>query len=132
MRRAVCLALALGVAQAAAAQEPPPVRNGTESGRTLRAPGQDDSFSFAIFGDRTGGPVSGLKVLRDAVTMTNHLDPSFVMTVGDMVQGYTTAPRWLRQMRQYKGFYAEEWKVYVYILYGFFLILTVLTPYNSC
>jgi 3',5'-cyclic AMP phosphodiesterase CpdA len=98
--------LASGVGFAQDAEDPvgrAPVRGGTPSRQTLRAPAQERAFSFAIFGDRTSGDAAGLEVLRAAVTTTNHLDPSFVMTVGDMIQGYTTAPKWVRQMREYKG-----------------------------
>ncbi len=84
------------------ASEPPAVAAGTDSGVTLRAPAERQAFSFAIFGDRTGGERGGLQVLRDAVRMTNDLDPDLVLTVGDLVQGYNRPGQWLAQMRDYK------------------------------
>ncbi|MFH0946133.1 MAG: metallophosphoesterase, partial [Planctomycetota bacterium] len=85
------------------AQEGKPVRAGTESGRTLLSPPERESFSVVLFGDRTTGDASGLEVLRAAVLDTNWLDPDFVMTVGDMVQGYVGEERWLQQMREYRA-----------------------------
>ena len=87
----------------ALAQGSKPVRAGTDSGRRLLAPPERESFSVVLFGDRTTGDASGLKVLRAAVRDTNLLDPDFVMTVGDMVQGYTGKKRWLQQMREYQA-----------------------------
>lgn len=65
-------------------------------------PAEDNAFTFVVFGDRTTGPANGLAVLADAVRDTNLLEPDFVMTVGDLVQGYNTEPDWLAQMREYK------------------------------
>ncbi len=66
------------------------------------APTDRDSFSFVVFGDRTGGRGSGVRVLEQAVRATNELDPEFTMTVGDLVQGYADQTSWLRQAREYK------------------------------
>ncbi|MCA8981974.1 MAG: metallophosphoesterase [Planctomycetes bacterium] len=79
-----------------------PVRAGTESGQDLRSPLERESFTTVIFGDRTGGDRSGLDVLREGVRMASRLDPDFVMTVGDLVQGYNRAAEWLPQMIEYK------------------------------
>lgn len=78
------------------------LRAGTDSEIHLRAPDEVEAFSFVVYGDRTGGPDSGLAILADAVEMTSHLDPEFVMTVGDLVNGYNEERDWLRQMREYK------------------------------
>lgn len=80
-----------------------PVRAGTASGIELRAPAERDGFSFVLFGDRTTGDQAGLKVLEEGVAMANRLDPDFVLTVGDLIQGYGPAEDWLREMREYKG-----------------------------
>jgi len=79
-----------------------PVYAGTDFGRQLTAPPEQDEFSFVIFGDRTGGPRSGLKVLEDGVTMANRLGPAFVMTVGDLVEGYNKPEEWLAQAKEYQ------------------------------
>ncbi len=75
-------------------------RNGS---KLLPLPKQDDCFFFAIFGDRTGGKPSGLKILRQAVADTNLLDPDLVMTVGDLVEGYNKPKQWLEQTREFKA-----------------------------
>jgi hypothetical protein len=69
----------------------------------LPLPKEDDAFSFVIFGDRTGGPAEGVKILAEAVGDVNLLEPDLVMTVGDLVQGYNETPQWLGQMREFKG-----------------------------
>lgn len=71
-------------------------------GASLELPVEDDAFMFAIFGDRTGGPAVGIEILRDAVDDVNLVEPDFVMTVGDLVNGYNETPEWLVQMREFK------------------------------
>ena len=46
-----------------------------------------DHFQFAIVADRTGGHREG--VFADAVGKLNLLQPEFVMSVGDLIEGYT-------------------------------------------
>ena len=48
-------------------------------------PVEEDAFTFAVFGDRTGGPADGVKVLAEAVRDANLVEPDLVMTVGDLV-----------------------------------------------
>lgn len=45
-----------------------------------------DNFQFAVVGDRTGGGRSG--VFQGAVDVLNLLQPEFVMSVGDFIEGY--------------------------------------------
>jgi hypothetical protein len=68
----------------------------------LPLPAEKDAFSFVVFGDRTGGPADGVNVLADAVRDVNLLEPDLVMTVGDLVQGYTEDPEYSVQAREYK------------------------------
>ncbi|MBM3987427.1 MAG: hypothetical protein FJ294_05675 [Planctomycetes bacterium] len=70
---------------------------------TLPLPDEQDAFSFVIFGDRTGGPADGVKVLAQAVDETNVIRPDLVMTVGDLVQGYNDQPAWQKQADEYSG-----------------------------
>ena len=70
---------------------------------TLPLPNEKDAFFFVVYGDRTGGPDEGISVLKDAVHDTNLLEPDFVWTVGDLIQGYNTTEPWIRQMEEYKG-----------------------------
>ena len=50
-----------------------------------------DNFQFAILGDRGGG-ASPLGTYERAMEQLNWLQPEFVMSVGDYVEGYTTVP----------------------------------------
>ena len=45
-----------------------------------------DHFQFAIVSDRAGGHRPG--VFMDAVNKLNLLQPEFVMSVGDLIEGY--------------------------------------------
>ncbi len=69
----------------------------------LPLPSEEDAFFFVVFGDRTGGPADGVKVLAEAVDDVNLLEPDLVMTVGDLVQGYNETPEWMVQMVEFKG-----------------------------
>ncbi|HEV7279927.1 MAG TPA: LamG-like jellyroll fold domain-containing protein [Pirellulaceae bacterium] len=64
---------------------------------------EEDAFTFAVYGDRTGGPPEGVNILADAVRDTNLVEPDMVMTVGDLIQGYNGREEWLVQMREYKA-----------------------------
>lgn len=85
------------------ASAPKTVRTSRDAPLALSAPESEDVFHFAIYGDRTGGPASGVDALRRAVVETNLIDPDLVMTVGDLVQGYNETPQWLEQMREYRS-----------------------------
>ncbi|MEO1993213.1 MAG: metallophosphoesterase, partial [Pirellulales bacterium] len=69
----------------------------------LPLPSEEDAFTFAVFGDRTGGQPEGVDVLADAVRDVNLLEPDLVMTVGDLVNGYNQTDEWLTQMREFKS-----------------------------
>ena len=49
-----------------------------------------DQFQFAVVTDRTGGHRA--KVFSQAITQLNLLQPEFVVSVGDLIEGYTTKP----------------------------------------
>lgn len=74
-----------------------------ESPVTLELTDEAESFSFAVFGDRTGGPPEGVQVLADAVRDVNIIGPDLVMTVGDLIQGYNRTPQWMVQAEEFKG-----------------------------
>ena len=79
------------------------VRSSRRGARHLPLPKSDDVWHFVVYGDRTGGPAEGIKILDQAVTDTNLLDPDLVMTVGDLVQGYNTQDPWIEQMNEFRG-----------------------------
>lgn len=104
MRRLETAALAaLLLAPTAATQSPDRFLTDRKSPVELALTDEADSFTFAVFGDRTGGPPEGVLVLADAVRDTNILGPDLVMTVGDMVQGYNDTPAWLAQTMEFRG-----------------------------
>lgn len=92
--------LLLVLAAAASAQH---VHTDRSAARRLPLPKEDGVWHFVVFGDRTGGPAEGIRVLEQAVRDTNLLDPDLVMTVGDLVQGYNETPQWMEQMREFHG-----------------------------
>ncbi len=73
----------------------------------LPLPKEQDAFTFIVYGDRTGGPDSGVSILADAVRDTNLLEPDFVMTVGDLINGYSNEDVWMKQMKEYKSIMNE-------------------------
>lgn len=92
-----------------ATEAPTPARFVTsrKSEIVLPLPEEKDAFTFVVYGDRTGGPVDGVKVLADVVRDTNLLEPDMVMTVGDLVNGYNDTPAWLEQAKEYKTIMSE-------------------------
>ena len=69
----------------------------------LPIPSEEEAFTFAVFGDRTGGQPEGVDVLADAVRDVNLIEPDLVMTVGDLVNGYNRTDEWLVQMLEFKS-----------------------------
>ncbi|MDY3553721.1 metallophosphoesterase [Gemmata sp. JC717] len=55
---------------------------------SLKLNNDPDQFTFAVVSDRTGGHRE--KVFSRAVQQVNWLQPQFVMSVGDLIEGYTT------------------------------------------
>jgi len=88
------LALSLVVLVASCASEQPEQAQTPPAGpapwtRPIPAADSDSAaFTFAIVADRTGGARPG--IFEDAVRKLNLLQPDFVMSVGDLIQGYTT------------------------------------------
>ena len=76
-------------------------------GAALDLPVEEEAFTFAVFGDRTGGPHKGINVLAQAVADVNLIEPDLVMTVGDLINGYADDKVWLPQMKQYKEVMGE-------------------------
>ena len=66
-------------------------------------PKEEGVFHFVVFGDRTGGPKDGVKILAEAVRDTNLLGPDLVMTVGDLINGYNDDAEWKAQAAEYTG-----------------------------
>ncbi len=65
----------------------------------------ESSFQFAVIGDLTGGYRHG--VFPQAVEKANAIAPDFVMSVGDLIEGYTEdTAQILRWWRQFDGWVA--------------------------
>src|SRR5262245_45196165 len=71
--RARVLAGALSLCAATLAQEPRIHTDRPTGAQLLKLPKEDDAFGFVVFGDRTGGPPEGMKILEQAVADTNLL-----------------------------------------------------------
>ncbi len=70
---------------------------------SLELNNDDCQFQFAIVTDRTGGHRPG--VFMDGVRKLNLLQPEFVMSVGDLIEGYTEDTVELeRQWEEFTGF----------------------------
>jgi predicted phosphodiesterase len=61
--------------------------NGANPWTHLNLYNNPDNFRFAIVADRTGGHRPG--VFADAVEKLNLLKPEFVVSIGDLIEGYT-------------------------------------------
>lgn len=73
---------------------------------SLELNNSSDRFQFAIVTDRTGGHRPG--VFMKGVRALNLLQPEFVMSVGDLIEGYTEDLEELdRQWDEFDGFIAQ-------------------------
>lgn len=100
----------LAFSSEAQAQENPEKRHvhtNRKNAKRLPLTKEKGVWHFVVYGDRTGGPKSGLKILKTAVKDTNLLDPDLVMTVGDLINGYNTTKPWLKQMKEYTGIMSQ-------------------------
>lgn len=73
-----------------------------------------DSFQFAIVTDRTGGHRPG--VFMDGVRKLNLLQPEFVVSVGDLIEGYTEdLERLNREWNEFDSFVAQLEMPFFYV-----------------
>jgi 3',5'-cyclic AMP phosphodiesterase CpdA len=66
--------------------------------RGSELPVSQEDFRFVIVGDRTAGPEQGL--MPQAFHEINQLSPDFVVSVGDLIEGYSDKPATIHQMWQ--------------------------------
>ena len=65
-----------------------------------------EDFSFVIVTDRTGGHRPG--VFKSAMPKVNLLEPAFVVSVGDLIEGYTSDQTHLdEQWDEFEGFISQ-------------------------
>ena len=74
----------------------------------LDANASPESFQFVVVSDRTGGHRSG--VFSRAVQQVNLLQPEFVMSVGDLIEGAATPEANRKQWEEFDG-YAKQFKM---------------------
>ena len=68
----------------------------------LKLNNQSQNFQFAIVTDRTGGRRPG--VFAKAVEKINLLQPEFVVSVGDLIEGYTDDPgQWALEWSEFES-----------------------------
>ena len=107
---ALLLALAVGLSRPAvsAPDAVRPTDLNIESGPKnpwthLKVNDGPDQFRFAVVSDRTGGHRAN--VFSRAVQQVNLLQPAFVLSVGDLIEGYTTSPDAIgKQWDEFDGF----------------------------
>src|SRR5688500_4242016 len=81
---------------------------------SLKLNNDPKNFQFAIVSDRTGGHRPG--VFEDAVTKLNLLQPEFVMSVGDLIEGYTkNVVEIERQWDEFQSFTAKLKMPFFYV-----------------
>jgi serine/threonine-protein phosphatase CPPED1 len=69
----------------------------------LKVNADPDQFQFAVVSDRTGGHRP--KVFSQAVQRINLMQPEFVLSVGDLINGYTTKQEEInKEWKEFTGF----------------------------
>jgi hypothetical protein len=79
----------------------------------LRPNNDPADFQFAIVSDRTGGARPG--VFERAVLQLNLLQPAFVISVGDLVEGSPDPGRMALQWREFESFIARLQMPFFYV-----------------
>ncbi len=79
----------------------------------LKANNASGTFRFAIVSDRTGGPRPG--VFERAVEQLNWLQPEFVVSVGDLIQGAKNLEKIDDQWKEFNGFIAKLEMPFFYV-----------------
>jgi hypothetical protein len=79
------------------------IQEGPNPWSSLEINNAEETFQFAVVTDRTGGHRPG--VFPDGVKKLNLLQPEFVMSVGDLIEGYTEDTAQLNwEWKQFNGF----------------------------
>jgi len=79
------------------------IEDGPNPWNNLNLNNSEETFQFAIVTDRTGGHRPG--IFLDGVKKLNLLQPEFVMSVGDLIEGYTEDTARLNwEWQQFNGF----------------------------
>lgn len=76
---------------------------------SLRLNDSANDYTFAIVSDRTGGHRE--KVFSRAVHQVNSLNPKFVLSVGDLIEGYTTKEESIKEQWDEFDGYVKQFKM---------------------
>jgi serine/threonine-protein phosphatase CPPED1 len=80
----------------------------------LRLNNDPSEFRFAIVSDRTGGHRA--RVFSQAVQQLNLLQPEFVLSVGDLIEGYTEDPEKLAaEWKEFQGYASQLQMPFFYV-----------------
>jgi serine/threonine-protein phosphatase CPPED1 len=80
----------------------------------LRVNNDPEDFQFVIVSDRTGGHRE--KVFSRAVEQINLMQPEFVVSVGDLIEGYSDKPERLEaEWREFQGYVAKLKMPFFYV-----------------
>ena len=79
----------------------------------LRLNRSPDQFQFAVISDRTGGHRAG--VFSRAVELLNLLQPEFVLSVGDLIEGYAGAGEAREQWKEFQGYVGKLQMPFFYV-----------------
>lgn len=80
----------------------------------LKLNNDPDEFHFAIISDRTGGHRG--RVFSQAVEQINLLQPEFVLSVGDLIEGYTEKQERINaEWKEFQGFVARLQMPFFYV-----------------
>src|SRR5216683_5314556 len=80
----------------------------------LRMNNDANEFRFAIVSDRTGGHRA--RVFSQAVEQLNLMQPEFVLSVGDLIEGYTEAPeRMAEEWKEFQGYVCKLQMPFFYV-----------------
>lgn len=81
---------------------------------TAQPKAEGNTLRFAVLADRTGGERTG--VLARAIPAVNAQKPDFVISVGDVVDGYTTDTAYLdRQWQEFEAIRKQLLTPYIYV-----------------
>jgi hypothetical protein len=81
----------------------------------LKLNNNPDDFQFAIVSDRTGGHRA--KIFSQAVDQLNLLQPEFVVSVGDLIEGYKDEPEVIEaQWKEFKSYLAKLQMPFFYVV----------------
>jgi predicted phosphodiesterase len=81
---------------------------------SLKVNADSDQFQFAVVSDRTGGHRP--KIFSQAVQRINLLQPEFVLSVGDLIPGYTTRQEQIeKEWKEFTGYSAQFEMPFFYV-----------------